>query len=84
MKKKKKKKQWIAGERVKLSPAREEMLAQQALKSDVVDELKKKNRCRLELWFDRHNHVMEFLRTFFALVTVTLQVIILGKLFNLF
>ena len=71
-------------ERIKLSPTREEMLAKQELKSEVVETLKKQNRSCLELWFDKHNHKMEFLRTFFALLTVSLQGIILAKLFNLF
>ena len=71
-------------EKVKLSPSREEMLARQELKSEVVQEIKKQKRSRLELWFDKHNHKMEFLRTLFALLTLSLQGIILGKLFNIF
>ena len=43
-----------------------------------------KKRSRLERWFGRHNHKMEFLRTFFAFITVTLQVVILSKLFGVF
>jgi len=39
-------------------------------------------RSKLERWFDRHNHKMEFLRTLFGLATVALQVIILLKLFQ--
>ena len=69
---------------IKLSPSREEMLAKHELKSEIVEELRKKNRSRLELWFDKHNHKMEFLRTLFGMVTVALQLVILGKLFGLF
>ncbi len=70
-------------ERIKLSPSREEMLAKQELKSEVIEDLRKQNRSRMELWFDKHNHKMEFLRTFFGLVTIGLQVVILCKIFNL-
>ena len=71
-------------ERIKLSPSREEMLTKLEAKSAAVEELKKQNRSRMELWFDKHNHKMEFLRTLFALLTLSLQGIILAKLFNLF
>ena len=37
---------------------------------------------RVEFKLDRYNHLMELIRTTFALFTVTLQVIILLKLFN--
>jgi len=40
-------------------------------------------RSKLERWFDRHNHKMEFLRTFFGLLTLGLQAVILLKLFQL-
>jgi len=39
-------------------------------------------RSRLERWLDRHNHKMEFLRTLFGLLTISLQVVILLKIFN--
>ena len=39
-------------------------------------------RSKLERWLDRHNHKMEFLRTFFGLLTIALQVVILLKIFN--
>jgi hypothetical protein len=39
-------------------------------------------RSKLERWFDRHNHKMEFLRTFFGLLTLGLQAVILLKLFQ--
>ena len=42
-----------------------------------------RRRDRFERWLDKHNHVMELLRTVFALLTLSLQGIILGKLFNL-
>ena len=37
---------------------------------------------RVERYFDRHNHKMEFLRTFIGLLTITLQVVILAKIFG--
>lgn len=37
---------------------------------------------KIERFFDRHNHKMEFLRTLFGLVTITLQLVILAKLFG--
>jgi len=37
---------------------------------------------RLERWFDRHNHKMEFARTLFGAMTLVLQVIIITKLFK--
>ena len=73
MSKKKKKK-------LKLSPAREAFLE----KYELQEELKVQNRGSLERWLDKHNHEMELLRTLFALLTVSLQVVILGKLFKLF
>jgi len=39
-------------------------------------------RSKMERWFDRHNHKMEFLRTLFGLATVALQIVILLKLFQ--
>jgi len=70
-------------EKIKLSPTREEMLTKLEAKSAAVEELKKQNRSRMELWFDKHNHKMEFLRTFFGLVTIGLQLVILCKIFNI-
>jgi len=37
---------------------------------------------RVERFFDRHNHKMEFFRTLFGLLTITLQVVILAKIFG--
>lgn len=37
----------------------------------------------IERKLDKCNHLMEFLRTFLAVCTLTLQVIILLKLFNI-
>ena len=41
-----------------------------------------KNRNRIERFLDRHNHFMEFMRTLLAIVTVSLQLIILYRLSN--
>ena len=38
-------------------------------------------RNRFERRLNRYNHIMEFIRTILALVTITLQLIILFKLF---
>ena len=38
---------------------------------------------RTERFFDRHNHKMEFLRTLFGLITISLQIVILAKIFGL-
>ena len=35
---------------------------------------------KIERLFDRHNHLMEFIRTLFALITITLQLVILSRL----
>jgi hypothetical protein len=35
---------------------------------------------KIERYFDRHNHLMEFIRTLLALVTITLQLIILSRI----
>tara|TARA_B100000676_G_scaffold198963_1_gene195519 strand:+ start:692 stop:1144 length:453 start_codon:yes stop_codon:yes gene_type:complete len=37
---------------------------------------------RVERFFDKHNHKMEFFRTLFGLLTITLQLVILAKLFG--
>jgi len=42
----------------------------------------KRNRNKLELWLDRHNHTMELMRTIVAFVVLIMQVIILIKLLN--
>ena len=44
---------------------------------------KKPISVRTERFFDRHNHKMEFLRTLFGFVTITLQIVILAKIFGL-
>ncbi len=41
-----------------------------------------KKRNRVERFLDRHNHLMEFMRTLLAIATVTLQLIILYRLSN--
>ena len=41
-----------------------------------------KKRNGFERFLDRYNHIMEFTRTILALLTVTLQLIILYRLFN--
>ena len=41
-----------------------------------------KKRNLFERFLDRYNHIMEFTRTILALITVTLQLIILYRLFN--
>lgn len=38
---------------------------------------------KAERFFDKHNHKMEFLRTFFGFITISLQLVILVKIFNL-
>ena len=40
-----------------------------------------KKRNKAEKFFNRYNHIMEFTRTVLALITVTLQLIILYRLF---
>ena len=44
---------------------------------------KKPLSVRTERFFDRHNHKMEFLRTLFGLITISLQIVILAKIFGL-
>jgi len=41
-----------------------------------------KKRNKIERFLDRHNHLMEFMRTFMGVVTITLQLIILYRLSN--
>jgi hypothetical protein len=51
---------------------------------EIVDDGKKKPvSVRIERFFDRHNHKMEFLRTLFGLTTIALQLVILAKIFGL-
>jgi hypothetical protein len=49
----------------------------------TADGVKKPISVRVERFFDRHNHKMEFLRTLFGLTTIALQVVILVKIFGL-
>ena len=39
-----------------------------------------KKRNKIERFLDRHNHLMEFMRTLLGIATVTLQLIILYRL----
>ena len=39
-----------------------------------------KKRNNIERFFNRYNHIMEFTRTIFALITIILQLIILSKI----
>lgn len=39
-------------------------------------------RYKVERFFDRYNHLMEFVRTLTAITVVALQIIILVKLFS--
>ena len=41
-----------------------------------------KKRNSIERFLDRYNHIMELVRTLLGIVTVTLQLIILYRLFN--
>ena len=40
-----------------------------------------KKRNKIERFLDRHNHLMELMRTLLALITLGLQIIILSKVF---
>jgi|TARA_B110000495_G_C23038578_1_gene621427 hypothetical protein len=56
----------------------------QIVKPGEIDEGEKKPiSVRTERFLDRHNHKMEFLRTFFGFTTIALQVVILAKIFGL-
>ena len=56
----------------------------QIVKPGEIDKGEKKPlSVRTERFFDRHNHKMEFLRTLFGLITISLQVVILAKIFGL-
>ena len=39
-------------------------------------------RTHLEKWLDQYNHTMEFIRTMLAITTLSLQLIIIYRLFN--
>ena len=41
-----------------------------------------KKRNGFERFLNRYNHIMEFARTIFAIITLTLQLIIIYRLFN--
>ena len=41
-----------------------------------------KKRNKIERFLDRYNHIMEFTRTIFALITLSLQLIIIYRLFS--
>jgi len=50
---------------------------------EILDDGEKKPiSVRTERFLDRHNHKMEFLRTLFGLITISLQLVILAKLFG--
>jgi hypothetical protein len=50
---------------------------------EILDKGEKKPiSVRTERFLDRHNHKMEFLRTLFGLVTISLQIVILAKIFG--
>ena len=40
-----------------------------------------RERNKIEKWLDRHNHLMELIRTLVAIIVLILQVVILRKLF---
>ena len=42
--------------------------------------MRKNNRLKTERFFDRYNHIMEFVRTMLAITTVLLQLYIISKL----
>jgi len=39
-----------------------------------------KGRNSFEKWLNKHNHFMEFLRTLFAIIMITLQLYIISQL----
>ena len=50
---------------------------------EILDDGEKKPiSVRTERFLDRHNHKMEFLRTLFGLITISLQLVILAKIFG--
>tara|TARA_R110000824_G_scaffold5793_7_gene26663 strand:+ start:8851 stop:9003 length:153 start_codon:yes stop_codon:yes gene_type:complete len=48
---------------------------------NVKDKLQE--RSLLEMWFDKHNHKMEFLRTFFAFANLIVSSLIILKVFDI-
>jgi len=53
----------------------------QIIKPGEIDEGKKKPlSVRVERFFDRHNHLMEFIRTVLALLVLSLQLYIISRL----
>lgn len=55
----------------------------QIVKPGEIDKGEKKPiSVRTERFFDRHNHKMEFLRTLFGFITISLQIVILAKIFG--
>jgi len=42
----------------------------------------KKNRNKFELWLNKYNHTLEFIRTLVQMLVFVLQLIILWKVFN--
>ena len=42
----------------------------------------KNKRNKIEKWFNRHNHTMEFIRTLVAIIVLFLQLIILIRIFG--
>ena len=45
-----------------------------------MSDIKKKRRGKIELWLDKHNHTMEFMRTVVAIMVLILQIFILVRL----
>ncbi len=43
-------------------------------------ELQLKNRNPFERWLNKYNHIMEFLRTLFAIIMIALQLYIITQL----
>lgn len=71
------------------SPFVEKPLVKKVQKVQIVkpgeiadDGEKKPISVRTERFLDRHNHKMEFLRTLFGLITISLQIVILAKIFG--
>ena len=44
--------------------------------------MSKKKRIKPERFFNKYNHIMEFVRTMLAITTLGLQLIIIYRLFN--
>ena len=45
-----------------------------------MSELQPKNRNSFEIWLNKYNHIMEFLRTMFAVIMIALQLYIISQL----